>query len=446
MEKNQIIDLEITALTSEGSGIGKHNGIAVFVPFTAVGDKIKAKILKVKSSYAYGKIEEIITSSTDRIENDCTVFTKCGGCVYRHINYEAEKRAKNQIVIDAFTRIGGLNPEFLPFYASDKTDRYRNKAQFPVGKNENAYYGLFAPFSHRIVAVNDCKIQPICFNEIAKFIIDFVNENKISVYDESVHQGVLRNIYIRQGHYSKEICVCLVARRNVPEFKKLAREVMQKFGDIVGVVVNINKEKTNVILGEKEILLAGKETILDKMCENKVIISPKSFYQVNTQSAELLYKIASDFVDLKGKNVLDLYSGIGTISMHLARVAKSVIGVEIVPPAIENANLNKQLNSLENLTFVESDAEAFVEQYQGEKIDIIFVDPPRKGCSMQTLKSIAEIAPSNIVMISCNPATAARDCKALGEQGYRTERVVGVDLFARTGHVELVALMSRVEK
>ncbi len=445
LNKNQIIELDITSLTSEGSGLGKYNGFAIFVPFTAIGDKISAKILKVKTNYAYAKIEKIISPSKDRIENDCPVFTKCGGCQFRHLSYEAEKKAKNQIIIDAFERIGKIRAEFMPFISNDITDGYRNKVQFPVYKDKSVVYGFYAPYSHRIVPINECKIQPKIFNQIADFVTKFCTENKISIYNEEKHHGVLRNIYIRQGHYSKQICVCLVARRNIPEFKKLSHLITRHFENINSIVININKANTNVILGEEEIVLYGSETISDKMCNNIVEISPKSFYQVNTKSAELLYSTAKTLA-LQNReslgNVLELYCGIGTIGMAFADCSTKVIGVEIVPQAIENARRNAKANSINNIEFFCGDAEQFIKNFSSS-IDTIIIDPPRKGCSAETLNSICRLSPEQIIMISCNPSTAARDCKILSDSGYKITKIAGVDLFPRTRHVETVVLMSR---
>ncbi len=451
MNKNDIVNLEITALTNEGSGIARCDGMAVFVPLTAVGDVIEARILKVHKTYAYAKIERIITPSADRIENDCLVFGKCGGCVFRHISYAAELRAKEQIVRDAFERLGGIDlsrVDFLPIVASESSEHYRNKLQMPLGKADSGIVsGFFSERSHRIVPIEDCKLQPGIFSEIVIFIKKRVTELKISVYNEEKNEGVLRHIYLRRGHYSKEICVVLVARRKVPEFQRLARELAGKFPEITGVVLNLNPDKTNVILGEREITLIGKPEIPDQMCGVSVEISPKSFYQVNTKAAENLYRKAAEFAQPSGKTILDLYCGVGTIGLSMAGEASKIIGAEIVPEAVENARKNALLSGIFNAEFVTADAAeaAALFNSRGLSPNVIILDPPRKGCGEETLAECVKMSPERIVMISCNPATAARDCKFLAENGYSPRAIQPFDLFPRTRHVECVVLMLRTK-
>lgn len=449
MKKNDIIPLEITGLTSEGSGVGHFDGIAVFVPFTAVGDAVNVRILKDCGRYAYAKLEEIIKPSPDRIENDCPVFGKCGGCAYRHISYSAELRAKEITVRDAFERIGKLSPEFLSIERGDKTERYRNKLQMPVGNDGELTAGFFAPRSHRIIPVKDCKLQPEIFSEITDFIIEEAKMLKISAYNEEKHNGVLRHIFLRKSANDPNggLCCVLVARRNVPEFKTLAGKLCGKFPQITGVVLNINPDKTNVILGEKEILLRGKSEISDKMCGVSLKISPKSFYQVNTNAAEKLYKKAAEFAG-KAELILDLYCGIGSVGLSMAENTKKLIGAEIVGDAVLNARENALAHGIENAEFIVGDAEIAARTLADRGVcpDVILLDPPRKGCSEETLRICAEMRPRKIVMISCNPSTAARDCKFLKELGYETKTVQPFDLFPRTTHVETVVLMSRKDK
>lgn len=450
MNKNDILTLKIVALTSEGSGIGKHEGMAVFVPKTAVDDVCDVRIVKALKSYGYGKLERIITPSPDRIENDCPVFGKCGGCVYRHISYEAELVAKEQNVRDAFERIGGLRPEFLPICGSEKTERYRNKLQMPLAKTDSGEVisGFFSERSHRVTAVEDCKLQPEIFAEIVNFIKRECKKLKISVYNEQAHEGVLRHIYLRKGEKSGEICAVIVARRRVPEFKRLAAELVRNFSEIRGVVLNINPEKTNVILGEHEETLCGEPDITDRMCGAAFEISPRSFYQVNTPQAEKLYAQAAEFAEPQGKTLLDLYCGIGTIGLSMASSAQKVIGAEIVPEAVENARRNAERNGFDNAEFICADAAEAAAKLAGSGLapDVIIIDPPRKGCDEETLSACVEMNPERIVMISCDPATAARDCKLLAENGYTVEKVRAFDLFPRTRHVETVVLMSRKDE
>ena len=449
MNKNEIITLKITSLTNEGFGFGKSDGMAVFVPFSAVGDELEAKVVKVNKSYAYAKIERILTPSPDRIENLCPAFGKCGGCAFRHISYDAELRAKQAFVEEAFSKIGGIKPNFLPIEPSEDVERYRNKLEMPVGADENGklFCGFFASRSHRIIPVSDCLLQPEIFSEIAQFIIERAHNLKISAYNEELHQGVFRHIFLRKAANKPNggLCCVIVARRKVPEFSKLAHEIIEKFPEITGAVLNINPEKTNVILGEKEILLCGKSEISDEMCGVPVEISPKSFYQVNTRAAEKIYRKAAEFAQPSGKTLLDLYCGTGTIGLSMAENAEKIIGVEIISSAVENARENAKKLGIENSEFICADAgkAAKTLSERGIAPDIILLDPPRKGCSEDTLEICAKLSPKRIVMISCNPATAARDCKILENLGYKAETAQAFDLFPRTKHVETAVVLKQ---
>lgn len=451
LAKNDIITLEITALTNEGSGVGHYKedssdgrGMAVFVPLTAVGDVISCRVVKVLRSYAYGRVEGILIASPDRAEDGCPVYAKCGGCCFRHISYEAELRAKQGFVQDAFIRLGGLSPEFLPIQGSESPEGYRNKLQMPVSKQDGrTVCGFYSERSHRVIQVDKCALQPELFAEITRFVTEQADRLRISVYNEEKHEGVLRHIYLRQGHYSGEVCLCLVARRKVPEFKRLAKAAAERFPEITGVVLNINRDRTNVILGEEEQVLFGRAEIKDTMCGVNVEISPKSFYQVNTPAAEALYRQAAEFARPEGKLLLDLYCGAGTIGLSMAGKARRLIGAEIVPQAVENARENADRNSVKNAEFICADAGQAAQQLErsGERPDVIILDPPRKGCSEDTLTACAGMQPERIVMISCNAATAARDCKRLAELGYTAAMVRPFDLFPRTSHVECVVLI-----
>ena len=447
-EKNQVCTAEITGLTSEGSGVCRVDGMAVFVPETAVGDIIDVKIVKVLKNYAFGIIDKIIKPSPDRIENTCPVYKKCGGCLLRHISYEAECRTKDGIVRDAFTRIGGLSPQFDSYLGAASTERYRNKAQYPLANIDGkAVCGFFAPRSHRLVPVTDCALQPEIFSSILETVTAYINEKKLSVYNEETNTGIMRHIYIRRGAHSGEIMVCLVVRKDVSrQLSALCRKLTEKFCDIKSIIMNINPKKTNVILGDECITLWGSDTITDTMCDNTIEISPLSFYQVNTLQAERLYAKALEYAAPKDTDVIaDLYCGAGTIGLSMAKKAAKIVGVEIVPQAVENAKKNAQRNNITNAEFYCGDAgKVFGDlRKKGCAPDIIVVDPPRKGCSAETIDVIADAAPRKIVMISCNPSTAARDAKLLSERGYSVDKVCGADLFARCGHTECVVLMTR---
>lgn len=448
MTKNDIVTLEITALTSEGSGVARLDGMVVFTPFTAVGDVVEARIVKCLKSYCYAKIERIITPSKDRVENICPAFGKCGGCTFRHISYEAELRAKDEIVRSAFERIGGLSPEFLPIIGSENSERYRNKLQMPLAKQPDGTLacGFFSERSHRVIPIEDCALQPKIFSEITHFVLERMREFRISVYNEEKHEGVVRHIFLRKAHQSGEICVVLVARRKVPEFDRLAHDLRKQFPAVTGVIININPDKTNVILGEREILLSGKPEISDTMCGVPVEISPKSFYQVNTPAAENLYRQAAEFAQPSGKLLLDLYCGAGTIGLSMAKEAAKIIGAEIVPEAVENAKKNAARCGITNAEFICADAgQAAAELAErGLAPDVILLDPPRKGCGEEALSACVSMQPERIVMISCNPATAAKDCRFLSENGYELRTVRAFDLFPRTKHTECVCLLTKL--
>lgn len=451
LKKNDIITLQITSLTSEGSGIGRaENGMVVFVPFTSVGDKLQCRIVKVCKNYCYGKIESLITPSPFRIEADCGVYGKCGGCVYRHISYAAECEAKLKIVTDAFERIAGVSPQCDSIIAADEVDRYRNKAQYPVTQTGGKLAcGFYASRSHRVVAIDDCPLQPKVFSEIVKVCLECMEKAHITAYFEESGRGEVRHIYLRRGYNSGEIMLCIVAARDISKkLMQMCQTVVQSFPEVKSIVLNINPKNTNVILGEKCVTLFGSDTITDIMCGNVVELSPLSFYQVNTAQAQRLYAKAFEYASPQSGDVIaDLYCGAGTIGLSMAKRAKDVkiIGVEQVAQAVENAKRNAERNGITNATVYCGDAgEVFSRlRESGCAPDVIVVDPPRKGCSELTIETIAKAAPKRIVMVSCDPATAARDVKRLMQYGYTCSRLCAVDMFPRTSHVECVVGLKR---
>ncbi|MBR2028875.1 MAG: 23S rRNA (uracil(1939)-C(5))-methyltransferase RlmD [Oscillospiraceae bacterium] len=447
IKKNDIITLEITDISSDGNGVGKYENIAVFVPMTAVGDVCKVKILKVLSSYCFGKTEEIITPSPDRTENKCPNFAKCGGCDFLHISYEAEKTAKRNFVKSCFERIGKIDVPVNGTLSCDKIHRYRNKAQFPVRKDENgkAITGFFAQRSHRIIPCNDCLLQPELLNEIAEYIVDRLNQLGIKAYDEEKFTGLIRHIYFRYGEVTDQLMVCLVStRRKVWKIDVLVKDLTEKYPMIKTVVLNINDKNTNVILGEENIMLFGDGNIQDILCGVKITLSPHSFYQVNREGAEHLYTIAKNALKLtKDDTLLDLYCGAGTIGLSMAKDVKTLVGVEIIPEAIENAKENAKVNKIKNARFICSDAGMAAQMLAGEgfRPSAVVLDPARKGCDENTLNAVLTMAPERIAMISCNPSTAARDCRYLAENGYKVEFIQPFDMFPRTKHCECVVLL-----
>lgn len=450
MKKNDIIKLKIDGLTNEGNGVGRYEGMAVFVPFTAIGDEINCRIVKLKKTFAYGIIDSVITPSKDRIEPNCPTYKKCGGCSFRHISYEAELKAKQGFVKDAFERIGKLSVNFDDILGCEEIYHYRNKAQYPVcEKNGRLECGFYSKRSHRVVDNKTCLLQPEIFNKIADFAVKLLDKKGFAAYDEENGKGQIRHIYIRHGFHTGEIMLCIVAAEADNRFKSISEEILRAFPEIKSIVLNINPNKTNVILGSQNEILFGKEYITDIMCGNKVQISPNSFYQINTAQAEKLYGIAKGYAELNGdETLLDLYCGIGTIGFSMAGNVKKLIGVEIVPEAIKNAKLNAELNGIDNAEFICGDAGTVAENLieRGEIPDIIIADPARKGCDCVSLDAMLKMAPKKIVMVSCNPSTCARDVKYLCDNGYELKKGQAVDMFPRTTHVETVVLMSRKDK
>ncbi len=446
MQKNDEIILDIIDVTDDGSGVGRHNGMAVFVPLTAIGDKALVKILKVKKSYAFGKALEIITPSKSRITPDCPVFNKCGGCTFRHIEYSAELEIKQKKVYEVIKRIGGIDMIPMPILSDKNINCYRNKAQLPVDGSGKA--GFYAFHSHRIVPVSNCALQPPEFGEIIKICQDWINEKGISAYSEDTKKGLLRHIYIRKAEKTNEIMVTLIINGNrLPHFEILAENLKSLLGDsFKSFQININTLHTNVILGDKCVCLYGEDYITDILCGIKVRLSPLSFYQVNRNMAEILYKKAAQYAEPNGKNILDLYCGAGTIGLSMADKANSIIGVEIIPEAVKDAEFNARLNGIENARFICGDAAAAAEELAKERIkaDVVIVDPPRKGCSKELIEIIANsFSPERVVYVSCDPATLARDIKLFSECGYKLNEYTPCDLFPRTAHVETVAYLSR---
>ncbi len=447
LKKNDEFNLKITGYTSEGGGVGKYDGQVVFVENTAIGDEILCHVIKAKNTYAVGKAMEIIKPSKSRIEPECEAFKSCGGCSFAHIKYEDELKAKEQKVKDAFARIGGLTPPFAPIIASPETTRYRNKAQYPV-RRENGILsiGFYAKKSHRVIDGGDCLLQPVEFTKIIEIFRKWINNNSITVYSENTNMGLLRHIYLRKAFATGEIMVCVVINGKSLPFYETLLEDLKNIDGFKTLILNINRKNTNVVLGDECISLYGDGYITDILCDVKVKISPLSFYQVNRNGAELLYGKAAQYADVsKDDDILDLYCGTGTIGLSMASKAKSLIGVEIIPEAIEDAKINASLNNFDNTRFICGDASSAAETLKAEGItpSTIILDPPRKGCAPELLKTVSEINPEKIVYVSCDPATLARDCKRLKELGYTVKEVTPVDMFPRTSHVETVALLVR---
>ncbi len=450
LKKNDVIRLAVTGVTSEGSGVGHLDGLAVFVPGAAAGDVAECVIIKAKANYAVGKIQKLLTPSEDRTPSDCSVYPRCGGCVFRHISYDAELRYKEQRVKDAFERIGHLDVKVLPITGGERYNHYRNKAQYPVTTlNGRLVAGFYAPYSHRVIGCRNCLLQPPEFEGILKVIARWAEKYKIPTYDEQTKKGLLRHIYIRKGFSTGETMVCLVINgEKLFKAKELTEALLKENKNIKTVLVNRNTEDTNVILGKESDVLYGPGYIEDVLCGKRFRISPLSFYQVNHDQAERLYEKAAAYALENGaKTLVDLYCGAGTIGLTMADRVETLIGVEIVPEAVKDAETNAGLNGVTNAEFLCSDAAKAAEtlRQRGVTPDVVILDPPRKGCDGALLKTVAEMSPERIVYVSCDPATLARDCAVLTGLGYTVKEAAPYDLFPRTAHVETVVLMSRVK-
>ena len=453
LQKNQIIPLTIQRLSNDGSGVGHWDGEAVFVPGTAPGDSIQARIVKDCKRYAFGIVEALETASPDRIPLDCPVAGPCGGCSLRHLRYQAELQAKEAAVADAFRRIGGLDVAIQPILPSPEVDRYRNKVQYPVGKDKDGHLciGFYAGRSHRIVPCADCKLQPTVLNEIGNALCGLLEQYGVQPYDEQSGKGLVRHIFLRRGAHSGQIMVCLVCTRSrLPHADEIVQQLCRRFDAIRTILINVNREKTNVILGLENQTLYGPGFIEDTLCGVPVQLGPLSFYQVNTPGAEQLYSVAAEYAASSSDDLLlDLYCGMGTIGLSMVQRCRELIGVEIIPEAIESAKANAARMGAEvaaKSRFFCADAGEAASRLASEGLapDIVVVDPPRKGCDQATLSAIVKMAPCRLVYVSCNPATAARDCAILQQSGYSVDKVQPVDMFPRTGHVEAVILLSKL--
>ena len=455
LQKNQLLTLRIERLSNDGSGVAHSSeGEAVFVPGTAPGDEAQVRIVKDCGRYAFGILDKLLTPSPDRIPVDCAVAGPCGGCSLRHLDYAAELRAKQESVADAFRRIGGLDVPVLDALPSPEVDRYRNKVQFPVGRDKDGApcIGFYAGRTHRIVPCPDCKLQPGVLNDIGNTLCAFFAAHGIQPYDEERGKGLVRHIFLRRGAHSGQIMVCLVCTRpKLPHSDELVALLREKFRDIATILINVNAKKTNVILGEESVTLYGPGCIEDTLCGVPVRLGPLSFYQVNTLAAERLYGVAAEYAQLEPDDVLlDLYCGMGTIGLSMAGHCRELVGVEIIPEAIDSAKANAarmgDAVAAKSRFFCADAGEAAARlAAEGLRPDVIMLDPPRKGCDETTLSAVVQMSPRRVVYVSCNPSTAARDAAWLGQHGYRAEKVQPVDLFPRTKHVECVIALSKGE-
>ena len=459
MQKNELVKVKIEDIGVGGEGIGKVDGYTLFIKDAIIGDVVEAKVMKAKKNYGYARLMNVLTPSEDRVEEVvCPMARKCGGCQIQEMKYPAQLAFKESKVRGNLERIGEVPSELLdqimhPVVGMDEEGmqpfRYRNKAQFPIGtdKDGRVTAGFYAGRTHSIIGNTDCVLGVEVNEEILNCILDFMEEFEIPAYDEVKHKGLVRHVLLRYGFKTDEIMVCLVINgKTIPHCHDLVGRLRQIPG-MTSITLSSNTAKTNVIMGDTIRLLWGQEFITDYIGEIKYQISPLSFYQVNPVQTEKLYGLALDYAGLTGnETVWDLYCGIGTISLFLAQKSKKVYGVEIVPPAIEDARRNAALNGMENVEFFVGKAEEVLpREYEKNQVyaDVIVVDPPRKGCDSVCLDTIVRMQPKRVVYVSCDSATLARDVKYLDERGYAVERVRCCDMFGMSGHVETVALLSQ---
>ena len=454
LKKNDVITLNIEDLTNLGFGVGKVNGAVVFVSGAVTGDVAEVKIIKSASSYYIGKIEKMIKYSEIRGEERCK-NAKCRSCAYKCIKYEEELKIKENIVRSAFLKEGLSDVAVAPTVPSPREHEYRNKAQYPIAKDKNGEYviGFYAPKTHTVCEAADCPISPKIFSEILEVIRSFFKKHDLSVYDEVSGKGLLRHVYLRRSEESKEVLVTVVINgHELPFADELKTSLTEKFSEVCGILLNVNKEDTNVILGDEYKTVFGNDYITDTLAGAKLKITAPSFYQVNHGTATLIYEEARRLAKLKKTDtLLDLYCGAGSIGLSMAADAGELIGIEIVDAAVECARYNAKLCGKENAYFYTGDAkntEAMLENAEremGKKIapNVIILDPPRAGCDEKLVSYVSSLSPERIVYISCNPTTLARDVKRFREFGYSTDEVKAFDMFPMTGHVESVVCLTR---
>ena len=453
LKKNDLLTLEITDITNLGFGVAKHGGEVIFISGAVTGDVVEAKIIKASTSFLVARVERFVKLSELRTDDRCK-SSACRACAYKSIGYAHECRAKENGVRAIFKKSGLTDVEILPVTPSPRECGYRNKAQYPVAKTKDGYaIGFFAPKSHRVTEAADCPLAPSEFPKILEILRAFFTRHEISVYDEESGEGLVRHIYLRRGEVSGEILVTIVINgTSIPHSDELVASLTGADENIVGILINVNKSDTNVILGDKFITLYGRDYIFDTLAGVKLKITAPSFYQVNHAAAELLYKKARELAAPTGDDLLlDLYCGAGSIGLSMAKDAGEVIGIEIVESAVECAKFNARENGIENASFYAGDAKDTekllhpAEEARGEKIlpDIVVLDPPRGGSDEALLRHIVSLNPKKIVYISCNPATLARDMKVLAPLGYTSDKVYLFDLFPMTGHVESVVCLTR---
>lgn len=446
MKKNDVYRAEVTGFTSEGLGVCRVEDCAVFVENAAPDEEYELRITHVRKSAAYGKIEKILRRSPERISRLCPVAKRCGGCDFWHLTYEAECRIKAQRVTDALNRLGGQSIETVPITPAATCEGYRNKAQYPLSPGKDgATAGFYQKGTHTVIPVERCRIQPACADAARQAVMEYLRRCGVPAYDETTHTGLLRHIYVRHAAATGQVLVCVVVNGDrLPREEELVRLLRERVEGLRSVMLNVNTREGNAVLGDRTRVLWGADAIEDVLCGLTFRISPRSFYQVNRAQAEVLYGKALQAAELTGKErVLDLYCGTGTITLCLAKQAREVIGVELVDSAIRDAKKNARRNGIRNARFFRADAGEAAKKLceDGLRPDVIVVDPPRKGLSLDVIEAIRAMSPERVVYVSCDPATLARDVKRLSERGYALRHAEAVDMFPRCAHVETVVLL-----
>jgi 23S rRNA (uracil1939-C5)-methyltransferase len=452
VRKGQVIELTIDNLSHDGQGVGRYQGFTIFVPQSVPGDRVQAEIISVQKNYAWGMITYIIAPSPVRTEPACGIFTACGGCQLQHLPYHEQLEFKRRVVVESLNRIGKLRGVTVhPTLGMEEPWHYRNKAQIPLGKKgKKIVAGFYAPGSHRIIDMPDgCSIQHPVTNKILAEVRRLIAKYRLTIYSEDSGTGLLRHLFVRVGERTGEAMVILVINgTQLPKGKAIARELMEAVPQVVSFGISINTRQTNLVLGDKFRLLAGKETITDYIGPFRFDISARSFFQVNPVQTEVLYNKTVEYAALTGREeVVDAYCGIGTISLFLARKAELVVGIENVAEAIRDARANARRNGVANVDFITGDVERVLPDLweRGFHPDVIVLDPPRKGCAPSALDTFARMQPDRIVYVSCNPATLARDLAHLAHRGYEVQEVQPVDMFPQTSHVECIVGIRRID-
>ncbi|MBE6645992.1 MAG: 23S rRNA (uracil(1939)-C(5))-methyltransferase RlmD [Ruminococcaceae bacterium] len=454
LKKNDIINLKIESITNLGFGVGRHEGLVIFVSDAVTGDEAEVKIIKLTPSYAVGRVEKFIKTFELRDTSRCN-NKSCHSCAYKSISYAHEKELKQTEVKEAFKKAGLSEVKIESLVGSPSCKNYRNKAQYPISMSKNGEYviGFYAPKSHRVTDAVNCPLAPEIFSDIIKVLTAFFKKHMLSVYNEEVGQGLLRHVYLRRGEVSGEILLTLVINgASLPHSDELVKVISKKFSDVVGVLLNVNKKNTNVILGEKFITLYGRDYIYDTLAGVRLKITAPAFYQVNHDAAELLYKKAKELANpKKSDTILDIYCGAGSIGLSMADSAGEIFGIEIIDSAVLCARENAKSNGIKNAKFYTGDAantEKLLDNAEGDlgrKINpnVVVLDPPRAGCDEVLINYVASLSPEKVVYISCNPSTLARDCAVFKALGYICGSVTPFDLFPLTGHVESVVCLKR---